>query len=139
MDENRSLPACFGLPLSRPIYNEQTLNSSHVRKPISTKSKKYMAIPLTKKHVKNSADQRVFRQRNYIRNLKIKTSELEILYDSAQKEIKSLRERITILEKKLASSGINGYYDDDNVKDVSQIEFNDNIENSLTSSARNII
>jgi hypothetical protein len=68
--------------------------------------------------------------------LEIKTSELEMLYYSAQKEIKSLRERITILEKRIASSGIDGYYDDVNMKDVSHNKFNDNVDNSLTSSAR---
>lgn len=52
-----------------------------------------------------------------------------MLYDSAQKEIKSLRERIVILEKRLESSGIDEYYGDVNMND-------DNIDNSLTSSAK---
>ncbi|CAB4380827.1 uncharacterized protein OCT59_016080 [Rhizophagus irregularis] len=129
MDENRSLPACFSLPLSRPIYNEQALNSSHVEKQILIKRRKYMTMPLTEKQVKNLADKRKFRQCNYIRTLETKTSQLETLYESAQKEIKSLRERITILEKRLTSSGIDGYYCDVNLND-------DNIDNSLTSSAK---
>jgi hypothetical protein len=52
--------------------------------------------------------------------LENRTSELEMLYVSAQTEIKSLKDKI-------ASSGIDNFYYDDN--DASQFEFSDNIEN----------
>ncbi|EXX75474.1 hypothetical protein RirG_041560 [Rhizophagus irregularis DAOM 197198w] len=63
-------------------------------------------IPLDKKHVQNLTNQRTFRQskKNYIRSLELRTSNLEVLYTSAKNEIKTLNDRIAMLEKRLASS-----------------------------------
>ncbi|GBC05195.1 hypothetical protein RclHR1_00610007 [Rhizophagus clarus] len=68
------------------------------RKPLAT-------MPLDKKHAQKLTNQRKFRQRkeNYIRDLEIKSSNLEMFYNSAQTEIKNLNDRIEILEKRLAS------------------------------------
>ncbi|PKY54392.1 hypothetical protein RhiirA4_501345 [Rhizophagus irregularis] len=141
------------------------------RKPLAT-------MPLGKKHVQNLTNQRAFRQRkeNYIRSLELRASDLEMLYNSARDEIKTLNDRIAMLEKRLASSRLirsdaiknvnnrdpNTHYGgivnsamyqaiidnhtiyDENkdgpcdviMNDVSQIDLNDNINNSLTSSLR---
>ncbi|CAB5379918.1 unnamed protein product [Rhizophagus irregularis] len=59
-----------------------------------------------KKRVQNLTNQRAFRQRkeNYIRNLELRALDLEVLYNSAQDEIKTLNDRIAMLEKRLTSS-----------------------------------
>jgi len=77
----------------------KTMPNRRGRKPLST-------MPLGKKHIQNLTNQRAFRLRkeNYVKNLEIKASRLEVLYNSAQDEIKSLSNRIALLEKKLASS-----------------------------------
>ncbi|GET04952.1 PAP1-domain-containing protein [Rhizophagus clarus] len=109
---DRSLPQRFRLPLPKPINDvipcQQTLNLHPIGKPMPNRRgrKPLSTMPLGKKHVQNLTNQRAFRQRkeNYIRNLEIKASQLEMLYNSAQNEIKTLNDRITILEKRLASS-----------------------------------
>ncbi|GBB87324.1 hypothetical protein RclHR1_13770002 [Rhizophagus clarus] len=157
---------------------QQTLNLHPIGKPMPNRRgrKPLSTMPLGKKHVQNLTNQRAFRQRkeNYIRNLEIKASQLEMLYNSAQNEIKTLNDRITILEKRLASSrsirseaikNVNNrdpnthyggivdsaiyqaimdnhtIYDENKdgpcdviMNDVSQIDLNDNINNSLASS-----
>src|SRR5580698_9479831 len=51
-------------------------------------------------------NQSVSRQRkeNYVKSLEMKATNLEMLYNSAQDEIKTLKNRIVMLEKKPASS-----------------------------------
>ncbi|RIA80685.1 hypothetical protein C1645_792069 [Glomus cerebriforme] len=87
---------------------QQTLNLHPIGKPIPNRRgrKPLTTMPSGKKHVQNLTNQRAFRQRKatYIRTLEIKASNLEMLYNSAQNEIKSLNDRIVMLEKKLASS-----------------------------------
>ncbi|GBC20386.2 hypothetical protein GLOIN_2v1580086 [Rhizophagus irregularis DAOM 181602=DAOM 197198] len=113
---DRSLPQRFSLPLPKPINGSfsyhflSTTNSKlqPIGKPMPNRrgGKPLATIPLDKKHVQNLTNQRTFRQskKNYIRSLELRTSNLEVLYTSAKNEIKTLNDRIAMLEKRLASS-----------------------------------
>ncbi|CAI2184241.1 14336_t:CDS:2 [Funneliformis geosporum] len=87
---------------------QQTININPIGKPIPNKRgrKPLTTMPSTKKHIQNLANQRAFRQRreNYTKNLESKVSDLERLYNAAQNEIKSLRDEVEMLRKKLDSS-----------------------------------
>ncbi|CAB4379966.1 unnamed protein product [Rhizophagus irregularis] len=87
---------------------QQTLNLQPIGKPMPNRrgGKPLATMPLDKKHVQNLTNQRTFRQskKNYIRSLELRTSNLEVLYTSAKNEIKTLNDRIAMLEKRLASS-----------------------------------
>ncbi|CAB4380652.1 unnamed protein product [Rhizophagus irregularis] len=110
---DRSLPQRFRLPLPKPINDvipcqQQTLNLHPAGKPMPNRRgrKPLATMPLGKKRVQNLTNQRAFRQRkeNYIRNLELRALDLEVLYNSAQDEIKTLNDRIAMLEKRLTSS-----------------------------------
>ncbi|CAI2192769.1 4638_t:CDS:2, partial [Funneliformis geosporum] len=56
-----------------------------------------------KKHIQNLTNQRAFRRRkeDYVRTLETKANTYEILYTEAQSHIKSLRERLSLLQRRL--------------------------------------
>ncbi|CAB4477865.1 unnamed protein product [Rhizophagus irregularis] len=87
---------------------QQTLNLHPIGKPMPNRRgrKPLATMPSGKKHVQNLTNQRAFRQRkeNYIRSLELRASDLEMLYNSARDEIKTLNDRIAMLEKRLTSS-----------------------------------
>ncbi|RIA84316.1 hypothetical protein C1645_784375 [Glomus cerebriforme] len=144
MDVNRSLTARFRFlsinnstsvnfqisQISLPFRSRQKALNRRLIGKLPNKHGRALAV----NHVQNLTNRKAFRQRkdNYARTLEIRTSDLEMLYNSAQNEIKSLKDRIMLLEKKLTSSGINEII----MNDASQIEFNGNSDNSLTLSVR---
>ncbi|CAB4477862.1 unnamed protein product [Rhizophagus irregularis] len=109
---DRSLPQRFRLPLPKPINDvipcqQQTLNLHPAGKPMPNRRgrKPLATMPLGKKRVQNLTNKEHFVnvKENYIRNLKLRALDLEVLYNSAQDEIKTLNDRIAMLEKRLAT------------------------------------
>ncbi|CAG8694334.1 9286_t:CDS:2, partial [Racocetra persica] len=101
-----------------PIVSCQSSASSNGknkrgRKPLPT-------MPSEKRHFRNLVNQRAFRERKktYVRDLETKASKFEALYTESLTEIKSLKERVALLEKFIASNNMNdaadGYMVEDN-------------------------
>ncbi|CAG8821758.1 4559_t:CDS:1, partial [Dentiscutata erythropus] len=93
------------------------------RKPLPT-------MPKEKRHFRNLVNQRAFRERkkNYVHDLETRASKFETMYNESQSEIKSLKERVALLEKLIASSNIND--DSDGRDNIYVVEDNSN-ENRL--------
>ncbi|CAB4442301.1 unnamed protein product [Rhizophagus irregularis] len=85
---------------------QQTLNLHPAGKPMPNRRgrKPLATMPLGKKRVQNLANKEHFvNVKKTIRNLELRALDLEVLYNSAQDEIKTLNDRIAMLEKRLAA------------------------------------
>ncbi|CAG8580595.1 16338_t:CDS:2 [Funneliformis caledonium] len=87
-----------------PVICQPMLTPS-IGKPMPNKRgrKPLSKMPETKKHIQNLTNQRAFRRRkeDYVRTLETKATTYEILYTEAQSHIKSLRERLALLQRRL--------------------------------------
>jgi len=105
------------LPINLPTTCQPMLTStSSMSKPPQNKRgrKPLSKMPETKKHIQNLTNQRAFRRRreDYVRTLETKATTYEMLYNEAQNDIKILRDRLTLLERRLAKAQTQGNQND---------------------------
>ncbi|GES79821.1 b-zip transcription factor [Rhizophagus clarus] len=105
------------LPITLPTTCQPMLTStSSMGKPAQNKRgrKPLSKMPETKKHIQNLTNQRAFRRRreDYVRTLETKAATYELLYNEAQNDIKMLRDRLTLLERRLNKAQTQGNQND---------------------------
>ncbi|CAB5371201.1 unnamed protein product [Rhizophagus irregularis] len=97
----------INLPTTCQPMSSMSKQNKRGRKPLSK-------MPETKKHIQNLTNQRAFRRRreDYVRTLENKATTYEILYNEAQNDIKLLRDRLNLLERRLANAQTQGNQND---------------------------
>ncbi|RIA89395.1 hypothetical protein C1645_200517 [Glomus cerebriforme] len=86
-------------PSLTSFSTENLSHSNHKLKP-------FPIMPSSQKHIENLKRQRAFRKRreDYVRSLETKAENFELLYADTQKNIKMLREKLVLLERRLAKA-----------------------------------